>query len=151
MTDYRKMLLAIDLAHDNHEVIEQGADLARRYSATLLLVYVIEPLPPDIVAGPFPLGVPSMAGDPEMEQARLDNARAGLDEYAASHGVPDAQRFVRAGATTDIILELAKSEEVDLILVGSHGRKGLSRLLGSTASAIVHQAGCDVLTVRVSG
>jgi len=151
MALYKKLLLAVDLAHDNHEVIEQAAELIPRLEAEAVLVYVIEPMPPDMVAGPFPLGVPAMAGDPELEQARLDNARARLAEYAEQYGLGESEQAVRVGATTDSLLEEAGSRGVDLILVGSHGRKGLSRLLGSTASAIVHQADCDVLTVRVSG
>jgi len=48
-------------------------------------------------------------------------------------------------------LSYAAAQNVDLIVVGSHGRHGLARLLGSTATRIVHNAKCDVIVVRLPG
>ncbi|MEJ2344256.1 MAG: universal stress protein, partial [Gammaproteobacteria bacterium] len=47
------------------------------------------------------------------------------------------------------ILDTAKEQQVDLIVLGSHGRHGIGRLLGSTADNILHHADCDVLAVRI--
>lgn len=46
-------------------------------------------------------------------------------------------------------MRIAEENNVDLIVVGSHGRKGIKMLLGSTANAVLHHAGCDVLAVRL--
>uniref|UniRef100_UPI0035614A7D universal stress protein n=1 Tax=Zhongshania sp. TaxID=1971902 RepID=UPI0035614A7D len=54
-----------------------------------------------------------------------------------------------SGRPDSQIHELAKTLEVDLVIVGSHGRKGLALLLGSTANGVLHGADCDVLAVRV--
>jgi universal stress protein A len=53
------------------------------------------------------------------------------------------------GTPKQEIVRLAEQEGIDLIVVGSHGRHGLSLLLGSTANSILHYAGCDVMTIRL--
>jgi universal stress protein A len=53
------------------------------------------------------------------------------------------------GAPGSEIRELAKATKADLIVIGSHGRHGFSLLLGSTANAVLHDAGCNVLAVRL--
>lgn len=72
-----------------------------------------------------------------------------LSELANRLGAPEAGLYVETGSTRAEILRLAKEKAVDLIVVGSHGRRGLALLLGSTANAILHGANCDVLAVRV--
>ncbi len=57
--------------------------------------------------------------------------------------------YVEIGPPKSKILEIAENIAADLIICGSHGRHGLSLLLGSTANAILHGAKCDVLTVRL--
>jgi nucleotide-binding universal stress UspA family protein len=59
-----------------------------------------------------------------------------------------AQRPGR-GSTRREILRLAKELDTNLIVIGSHGREGIQRLLGSTANAVLHGAPCDVLAVRI--
>jgi len=53
------------------------------------------------------------------------------------------------GAPKGVILSHAEGLHADLIVLGTHGHRGIGRLLGSTASAVVHSARCDVLTVRI--
>ena len=53
------------------------------------------------------------------------------------------------GSTRREILRLAKELDTNLIVIGSHGREGIQRLLGSTANAVLHGAPCDVLAVRI--
>ena len=53
------------------------------------------------------------------------------------------------GPTKSQIQEIAESIGIDLIICGSHGRHGLSLLLGSTANAVLHHATCDVLAIRI--
>jgi universal stress protein A len=63
--------------------------------------------------------------------------------------VSPQDQFVEIGPTKTKILKTAEEVGADLIICGSHGRHGLSLLLGSTANAILHGAKCDVLTVRL--
>jgi len=91
--------------------------------------------------------LPPMTG---VEEQLVENARGQLAKLAERLGVADAPRHVELGSTKLEILRLSDAERVDLIVVGSHGRHGLARMLGSTASAVLHGAHCDVLAVRAT-
>ena len=58
-------------------------------------------------------------------------------------------RWMVWGIPTQEIINIADQEQVDLIIVGSHGRHGLALLLGSTANSVLHHAKCDVMAVRL--
>ena len=73
-----------------------------------------------------------------------------LRELAARLGTPECPRMVVQGNTRREILRVAEENQVDLIVLGSHGREGIQLLLGSTANAVLHGAPCDVLAVRVT-
>jgi len=79
----------------------------------------------------------------EAAKRRLAAMAADIDV-----GGPVTQ-WVELGATKQEIVRIAATQGVDLIVIGSHGRHGIGRLLGSTANAVLHGAGCDVLAVRI--
>ena len=60
-----------------------------------------------------------------------------------------ANRWLLWGVPKQEIIHIADQEQVDLIVVGSHGRHGLSLLLGSTANSVLHYAKCDVMAIRL--
>jgi universal stress protein A len=64
-------------------------------------------------------------------------------------GVAQADRWMIWGSPRQEVVQLAEREQVDLIVVGSHGRHGLSLLLGSTANSVLHYARCDVMAIRL--
>ena len=66
-----------------------------------------------------------------------------------SLSIPVNQQWVELGTPGHDIVRVADENNVDLIIVGSHGRHGFKRLLGSTANAVLHHAHCDVLAVRL--
>lgn len=78
----------------------------------------------------------------EAEKERLNK----LSEIMA---IEPAQRWLVWGEPKQEIVRIAEQENVDLIVVGSHGRHGLALLLGSTANGVLHYAKCDVLAVRL--
>ena len=97
------------------------------------------------IGGAVP-AIPPKGTDDDVVQ----NARRFLDRLAERLGVGDSQRWVVASHFTKReIHRVAKEQDVDLIVVGSHGRHGLALLLGSTASAVLHGAPCDVLAIGV--
>jgi universal stress protein A len=107
------------------------------------LIHVVEYspylFPPDT---PLPI-------DLDLEEQFLEKAKERLEGLAQSKGLNQAARYVEAGSPTIEIVRVAQEQAVDLIVVGSHGRHGLQRILGSTASGVLHTADCDVLAVRV--
>jgi len=78
-----------------------------------------------------------------------ENLLPKLESMAKEHQLNEAEVVVEFGRPTDLIVEVAEREEIDLIILGSHGKHGVALLLGSTADGVLHHAECDVLAVRI--
>ncbi len=144
-----RVLVPVDFSPSARAALEYGTFLAGKLGAELDVLHVWEP--PGYV-GPDPLALlPAAAGQPGWEQTRLDVTRE-VDHFLAKAATRPSQLSVRveAGEPSDLILQVAKEGRVDLIVMGTHGRTGLSRLLiGSVAEAVLRRATCPVLTIRV--
>lgn len=139
---YRHILLAVDLTEESDQVADRAVALARDHGCRLSLVNVIEPLS-FAYGGDVPMDLSAI-------QDQLDeHAQKRLNAFAAKLDVVVDKLYVVSGHTETEIHRIAKQDDVDLIVVGSHGRHGLSLLLGSTANGVLHGASCDVLAVRV--
>lgn len=132
------ILLATDLTSASSAATNQAIDLAIRLDARLLLVTVMEPAK----AGPGRRGV-----SPEIREARNRQAHA-IAQSAWETGAK-ASYLVWEGDAGDGIIEAARAEGADLIVVGTHSRTTVGRfILGSVSDHVVHRAGCAVLVVR---
>jgi universal stress protein A len=85
----------------------------------------------------------------ELYTLLLNNAEQKLAEFANHLKRDTQQQFLEQGDARDEIIRVAEENQIDLIVIGSHGRHGLALLLGSTANAVLHHARCDVLAVRL--
>jgi universal stress protein A len=142
---YQHLLAAVDFSPSTDAMMQRTMDLVKRYGAQLSVIHVVEYLP---VALDAELMLPPLAG---VEEQLMENARKRLEQLTESMGAASASRYVELGSTKLEILRVAEARNVDLIVVGSHGRHGLARMLGSTAGAVVQGAHCDVLAVRTAG
>jgi universal stress protein A len=142
MSGYRHLLLAVDLTEESRLVGERGAALARAFGAELSVIHVIEPLSL-AYGGDIPMDLSSVQ-DQIHEQAKTH-----LGEFARDLGIPEDRQYLIFGRPESEIHRVARCKDVDLVVVGSHGRHGLALLLGSTANSVLHGAACDVLAVRV--
>lgn len=139
---YQNILFASDLADDMARAEARAAALTR-VGAKLTVIHVIEPL---ALAYGAEMPIDLAALQDEISQ----QARARLDALAKRLGITPAEVILAHGKTEREILHAAKTLGADLIVLGSHGRRGLGLLLGSTANAILHHAECDVLAVRLA-
>ena len=142
MSEYKKIMLAVDLTEESKPVAERALALVKAYDAELHLVHVIEPLSL-AYGGDVPMDLSSV-----QEQIQ-DQAKSHLAEFASGMSVPPEHQHLIFGRPESEIQRVADEEGADLIVVGSHGRHGLALLLGSTANGVLHGAMCDVLAVRV--
>jgi len=144
---FKRILLATDGSPTSEHASRMAVELARTHGAALVAVYVVDPYPYLGIGEVNPLGF-----DAYMASAR-DHA-AGAHAHVAelcSEGQPvDLQlRLVEDVTALEGILGTAQSERADLIVVGSHGRTGIGRLLvGSVAAKVVAQSKVPVLVVR---
>ena len=141
------VLAAVDASEVAHEVLRTGANFARHVrGGELHLVHVVEDLPPPVVLVPPPagLGITSteiVAAAREHIEELAAEARAQFPGRLATH--------IAAGSAWKQILQVAIDVQADLIVVGTHGRAGVKRLLlGSVAENIVRKASCPVLVAR---
>ena len=140
-----KVLAATDFSDPAFSAIEAGMAEARRRKADLAIIHAIDLLP---VLSPFYeefYGRPPMVFRDQMRtlwQQRLDEC---VHHYKAKGG-----GLLRDGPAAPAILSAASELPAQLLVVGTHGRTGLSRIaLGSVAEAVVRAAPCSVLTVRL--
>ena len=137
---YTHILYATDLTEDTVFIIDKVKRIQGYTNAKLSLVHVVEPLPGYSYA---------YLGIEDIEGQLIDEAKQAISKLGTQLNVAVADQHVEVGPTKIKILKVADTMGVDLIVCGSHGRHGLSLLLGSTANAILHGAKCDVLTVRL--
>jgi len=137
---YKHILFATDLTEDTDYLVEKVRALRGLTGSKLSLVHVVEPLPGYSYA---------YIGIEDIEGQLIQEARQSIEKLGEKLNVAKADQHVEVGPTKTKILKVADDTGADLIICGSHGRHGLSLLLGSTANAILHGAKCDVLTVRL--
>lgn len=145
-----KILLAIDESPFSSIAIREVAQRPWPEGSQLRLVHAIELLPivPD---GSFPGAAPFYATPIETLEPQRQAAErmlADVEETLSGTGMP-IDTVVREGSAAEVILAEAERWPADLIVVGSHGRTGLKRLLlGSVAQKVVAHAPCPVEVVR---
>ena len=139
----KRILVPTDLSESAEQALAYACELARMLDAEVHLV--------NVVAIPA-LGVPELGvalTSTIIDQMVVENQTA-LDQLARRCTARLGQVLIKAGDPRDMINRTAQELGVDLIVMGTHGRRGISRaLLGSVAESIVRSAPCAVLTVRL--
>jgi universal stress protein A len=144
MNDYKHILLAIDYSPHSDYVAEKAKSLAALYQAKLSIIHVLDNIAmPDTNYGT----VISLTEDTGYDL--LESEKTKLIEFGKRYAIDKANLWLVWGVPNQEIVQTARQQNVDLIIVGSHGRHGLKLLLGSTANSILHYADCDVLAVRL--
>ncbi|MFQ5863317.1 MAG: universal stress protein [Candidatus Brocadiales bacterium] len=143
MVNIKKVLCPVDYSVCSQDAFKYAAHIARIESAKMYLVHVV-----DIRSfgheSTLDLDVPK-PGEDAIKRIKEELVKKAADEV---EGV-DIEPIVIVGVPVKDILSVAKEKEVDLIVMGTHGRTGLSHVIvGSVAENVVRKAPCPVLTVR---
>lgn len=143
----KRVLAAVDLGDDSVRVIRVAADWAQRIGVQLVVLYAWE------IAG-LSDSYSAIAGLPgrDVDRTAIHDARARIGELVEEVLGPDhdAELHVRAGLAVYEILGAVDRDEYGLVVMGSHGRRGFSKmLLGNTAEQVVERAPCSVLVLRI--
>lgn len=141
----RTILLPTDFSECASHACEYAASLARAMKASVICVHVIEPVVPAVSYTGMTEPMADLADElqnsatRELPKVAALSAFAGLNvEELITHGEPAAE-----------IVRVANERRVDLIVIATHGRTGLQRMLfGSTAESVVRHAACPVLVVK---
>jgi nucleotide-binding universal stress UspA family protein len=143
MTFPRNILVPIDLGDHTTEVLDYAVGLAGRLDAK---IHVLHSVPLPVLGSEIPVTISDSAIDDLVATRRQD-----LDRTAAGYAgkCVFASVELKTGDPRAVILESAVQLRADLIIMGTHGRRGVSRLLlGSVAEQVARTAPCPVLLVR---
>jgi universal stress protein A len=146
LIELKKILAPTDFSPHSERALRYACRLAERLGSELHLLHVLSEVIP---TGPDPLLMPVLP--PEFYSDNEDRARETLRELLKPEwGNPAAVLTAEQwGGAVEAIVDYAQDQEIDLIVIATHGRTGLSHiLLGSVAERIVREAPCPVLTVR---
>jgi nucleotide-binding universal stress UspA family protein len=144
--EIRQILFATDFSEGSSKALPYAVDMARKYGAKLFLIHVIYDVAK--TAGWY---VPHSS----LGEIYADMKKAAETELAGTlagetNGVKGIERLVLTGIPHEEITKFAGEKKIDLIVVGTHGRRGIDRMLfGSTAEQVVRNAPCPVLSVRL--
>ena len=155
MPMFRSILVPVDFSPCSKAALQYATRIAERLDATIEVLHVWEPpIPLGLGPGEALLQVTTDEGLSIFELAR-DHAQKELDQLIAeipSRSSVKLSGRLEVGHIGDTIVEIASTNQCDLIVMGTHGRQGLSRvLLGSIAEKVVYRAPCAVITYRVPG
>lgn len=144
MIQLERILAPFDFSEHSETALRYAAEFAARFKAELHLLNVVQS---PVYVAPDPMLEAGTAA--EIGEEWVKTAAEQLDEQPLPFELPRVERAVREGVPVVEIVRYAKANEIDLIVVGTHGRTGLTHaLLGSVAENVVRNAPCPVLTVR---
>ena len=145
MIQLEQILVPTDFSEHSRQAVAYACELCRRFSGRLHVLHVY---PPPALASPYVGLVPDAI---EYSETMAQNE---IDKFTDEHleQVATVERVVREGVAFAEIIRYARQADVDLIVIGTHGRTGLMHaLIGSVAEKVVRKAPCPVLTVRPQG
>jgi nucleotide-binding universal stress UspA family protein len=144
MNPFQRILVATDLTPASKPAVEEAFLLAKENGANLLIAHVYRP--PNVSQAQSVGGGVYEEWDRNI-RAEVEGKLGVLVGNAAKEGIK-AGALVLAGQPYEAIVEAARSNDADLVVLGTHGRKGIARLfLGSVAARVISTAPCPVMTV----
>jgi len=139
MLALRTILHPTDFSERAQYAFGLACGLARDYGARLILLHVAEPPPAVYGEGVVLPGIDELRASEQEE----------LDRLAVPPDLANVERRLEDGSAIEEIIRVARETHADLIVLGTHGRTGLGRLLmGSVAEQVMRRAPCPVLTVK---
>ena len=137
-----RILVPVDFSDCSLDALKYAVVVAKQAQASLMLLHVLEPVS---------YGLDFTLGQSRARHLEVETWTKRLEELAATHQHPDmvVESRLRGGVPADSILDAAKTLPCDLIVMGTHGRRGISHTIsGSVAEAVLRKAHCPVIAVR---
>jgi len=144
MVEIKTIAIPVDFSEVSSVIAEWGKALAKRLGAKIVLINVIE----DISAFNVATDAKTLQ---ELEKTLLERAREYMQSFLSKHfsDFPQVKSVITKGKVVEKIIEVAKENKADLIIMGTHGRKGLDKIIfGSVAEGVVKYSPIPVLTIN---
>ena len=142
MSNYKRVLVALDFSDLSDAVLNRLQVIIKDKTTHIYFLHVVDD------------HLPQLLGESEKEAihyAKIKSkagAKSNLEELVSKYKIKNTQCMVELGTPRHSILSIAESKDIDLIVVGTHGVHGWKKLLGTTAEHVLHNARCDVLSIR---
>lgn len=143
--DLKSILVPIDFSESSKKALKYAIPFARQFNASIDLIYVVEPT---IYPADFSFG---QVGFPNVEEELRTRGAEELEGLIKKviRGQVSAKKVIRTGKAYYEIDQYAREQNIDLIIIATHGHSGVEQILfGSTAEKVVRKAPCPVLVVR---
>jgi len=146
MIALKNVLVATDFSEPSDVALGYGRHFARTFGATLHVIHVVENVMARFAADAYPVMLPDLQREVEEAGEKKLIATLENEDFQQLQAVP---AVVTSAAPAAAIVDYARTHGIDLIILGTHGRGAVAKLLmGSVAERVVRTAGCPVLTVR---
>ena len=145
MIEIKKILFPLDLTENSSKILPYVLSVSEKYNSQIYLLHVVQDLNK---WGKLYVPHPSM--DKFQEEA-IESAKKTMDKICENQlqSCPNFQKRVVSGDTVDEILKIIESESIDLLIMGTHGRKGLEHVIfGSVAENVVKKSPVPVLSIN---
>jgi nucleotide-binding universal stress UspA family protein len=145
MKTVKNILFPVDLSESSSKIVPYVQMVAEKFESRIHLLFVARVF--DYFTGIY-VPAPSITA---MEKGIIEGAERGMEEFVAQYfqDFPNTVAAVVAGDATDKIIHYVISNEIDLIIMGTHGRKGLDKVIfGSVAERVVKTAPVPVMVVN---
>ena len=145
MNEIKKILVPVDFSENSVKILQSAVAFAGRLQATLDIVFVVQSF--EDYSGFFVPHMPIAQFEEEMIQGAEKKMESYLEENVKQSDINEAK--VLSGDVAEEIINYAKEQGIDMIIMGTHGYKGLEKVLfGSVAEKVVKTAHCPVLTIN---
>jgi len=130
---YEIIICAIEASDEGKEILSKACNLAQLHNSKLFVTHII----------PYTL-LPK-----DYQKELKENVSPEVESITQSLGIPKGNVTVKFGKPYEQICMLAENKNADLIILGTHSKKGLNALIGSTANAVANHAKCDVSLIKI--
>lgn len=145
MVEIRRILVPVDFSEVAPILAKWAKGFAKQLNAKIILTYVLEDL--STYEGIF-VDLKTLT---ELENTLYEGAKKSMEDFLKEHfsDFPDVEPVLEKGDVVETILRVAQEKGADLIVIGTHGRKGLDRILfGSVAEGVVKNSSIPVVTIN---
>jgi len=145
MIEIKKILFPLDLTENSSKILPYVLSISDKYNSIIYLLHVVQDLNK---WGKLYVPHPSMD---VFQKEAIEGAKKAMDRVCENQlqSCPNFQKRVVSGDTVDEILKVIESEDIDLLIMGTHGRKGLEHtIFGSVAEKVVKKSPAPVLVIN---
>ncbi|MEJ2308035.1 MAG: universal stress protein [Gammaproteobacteria bacterium] len=139
---YRNILVPVDFSAHTDRIVRRAMEAAQQGDARVTLLHVVDDI---LMPGEFY----DIAVDLELEKKQHEVAHSRMEKLSGSIEYPMLASDVLSGNPGATILSYADKHDIDLIVIGSHGKRGVERILGSVVNRVMQHTVCDLLMVRL--